>query len=139
MMMKKSLHRFTAIGALGAVAATMMFAMSSFAAEPGADYAAAKALADRDEASLDAAQRQAFMQSQSRQLEASVANCASPTPDLAPLVVVVEVDARGRIVRTWRHGTSALAQCVEQELMGRFLEPPPRAPFHAAFELSFTR
>lgn len=102
------------------------------------DFAAVKAHADRDEASLDTNTGAAFQQSQARQLEASVANCASPNPDLSPLVVVAEVDARGKILRTWRQGDTALARCVEKELNGRFLEAPPRAPFYAAFELSFT-
>lgn len=102
-------------------------------------FADAKAQADRDEASLDPVKRAAFQQAQSRQLETSVANCADPRHDTAAFVIVVEVDARGRIVRTWRQGDTALARCVERELTGRFLEPPPRAPFHVSFELSFTR
>ncbi|WP_141453211.1 hypothetical protein [Pseudoxanthomonas sp. z9] len=101
-------------------------------------FADAKAQADRDEASLDPVKRAAFQQAQSRQLETSVANCADPRHDTAAFVILVEVDARGRIVRTWRQGDTALAVCVEKELNGRFLEPPPRAPFLAAFELSFT-
>lgn len=101
-------------------------------------FADAKAQADRDEASMDPVKRAAFQQAQSRQLETSVANCADPRHDTAAFVIVVEVDARGRIVRTWRQGDTALAVCVEKELNGRFLEPPPRTPFLAAFELSFT-
>ena len=102
-------------------------------------FSDAKAQADRDEASLDPVKRAAFQQAQSRQLETSVANCADPRHDTAAFVIVVEVDARGRIVRTWRQGDTLLAQCVERELSGRFLEPPPRAPFHVSFELSFIR
>lgn len=113
-------------------------AFAAHAADP-ASFADAKALADRDEASLDATQREAFLQSQSRQLEAAVTNCASPNPDLAPLVIAAQLDARGRIVRTWRQGDTALARCVEQELSGRVIETPPRMPFHISFELSFTR
>nr|WP_295377195.1 hypothetical protein [Pseudoxanthomonas sp.] len=101
-------------------------------------FAEAKAQADRDEASLGATARATFLQAQSRQLEASVANCANPGHDTSAFVIVAEIDARGRITRTWRQGDTALATCVEKELNGRFLEPPPRAPFLAAFELSFT-
>lgn len=119
-------------------AALMMMAIRAHAADP-TTYVEAKVLADRDEASLDAAQRGAFLQNQSRQLEAAVANCAAPNPDLAPLVIVAQLDAHGRIVRTWRQGDTALARCVEQELSGRVIEPPPRMPFHVSFELSFTR
>lgn len=101
-------------------------------------FSAAKIIADRDEASLSVGQRAAFQQAQSRQLEAAVSDCASPTPDTSAFVVVAELDARGKILRTWRQGETALARCVEKELSGRFLEPPPRAPFHVSFELSFT-
>lgn len=107
-------------------------------AQTPANFAEAKARADRDEASLTATAQAAFLQSQSRQLESSVANCANPRHDTAAFAIVAELDARGRIVRTWRQGNTALAICVEKELNGRFLEPPPRAPFLAAFELSFT-
>lgn len=112
--------------------------MSALAQTPQT-YKEAKAAADRDEASLNAGQRAMFGQAQSRQLDTAVTDCASPNPDTSPFVVVAELDARGKIVRTWRQGDTALAQCVERELNGRFLEAPPRAPFHVSFELSFTR
>lgn len=103
------------------------------------DFSAAKQAADADEATLTVTQRAAIQQAQSRKLDTAVADCASPNPDTAPFVVVAELDARGKIARTWRQGDTALAQCVERELSGRFLEPPPRAPFHVSFELSFIR
>lgn len=103
------------------------------------EFDAAKRAADADEATLTVTQRAAIQQAQSRQLDTAVADCASPNPDTAPFVVVAELDARGKIARTWRQGDTALAKCVERELAGRFLEPPPRAPFHVSFELSFTR
>lgn len=103
------------------------------------EFDAAKRAADADEATLTVTQRAAIQQAQSRQLDTAVADCASPNPDTAPFVVVAELDARGKIARTWRQGDTALAKCVERELTGRFLEPPPRAPFHVSFELSFTR
>lgn len=103
------------------------------------DFSEAKRAADGDEATLSVTQRAAIQQAQSRQLDTAVADCASPNPDTSAFVVVAELDARGKIVRTWRQGDTLLAQCVERELSGRFLEPPPRAPFHVSFELSFTR
>ena len=108
-------------------------------ASTSVDFNAAKRAADADEATLTVTQRAAIQQAQSRQLDTAVADCASPNPDTTAFVVVAELDARGKIVRTWRQGDTALAQCVERELSGRFLEPPPRAPFHVSFELSFTR
>lgn len=102
-------------------------------------FNAAKILADRDEAGLSPAQKANMQSAQSRQLDAVVADCASPNPDTSAFIVVAELDARGKIARTWRQGDTALARCVEGELTGRFLEPPPRAPFHVSFELSFSR
>lgn len=110
----------------------------SLAATPK-DFSEAKRAADSDEATLSVTQRAAIQQAQSRQLDTAVADCASPDPDTTAFVVVAELDARGKIVRTWRQGDTLLAQCVERELSGRFLEPPPRAPFHVSFELSFIR
>lgn len=131
--------RIPALPGLRIVLAAAMALASSVALAAGPqDYREAKARADQDEAGLPASSRAAFQQSQSRQLETSVGNCAMPNPDLTPLVVVVEVDARGKILRTWRQGDTPLAICVEKELTGRYLEAPPRAPFYASFELSFT-
>lgn len=139
-------HRIGA-GALPAFAAWLIAALVIAASAPAParaqaaalDFSAAKRSADADEATLTAVQRAAIQQAQSRQLDTAVADCASPRPDTRPFVVVAELDARGKITRTWREGDTALAQCVERQLNGRFLEPPPRAPFHVSFELSFTR
>lgn len=114
-------------------------AQAKLQASGALDFSAAKQAADTDEAALTVTQRAAIQQAQARQLDTAVADCASPNPDTTPFVVVAELDARGKIARTWRQGDTALAQCVERELSGRFLDPPPRAPFHVSFELSFIR
>ncbi|KRG69192.1 hypothetical protein ABB29_10205 [Pseudoxanthomonas dokdonensis] len=63
--------------------------------------------------------------------------CKTPAPDLSPFVVVVQLDAAGRIGRTWRKGNSPLSICVQKTLQGRQLPAPPQTPFLTSFELSF--
>lgn len=113
-------------------------AAPAHAQSPG-DYTQAKARADADEASLPAAQLDALMQSQSAVLDAAIAACATPNADTSPFVVVTELDAAGRVQRTWREGGTPLAICVQKQINGQTLAAPPRAPFFTSFELSFTR
>jgi hypothetical protein len=101
-------------------------------------YAQAKAKADADEAALPAADSQALLAAQDALLNEGIAACVTPNPDMAPFVVVVELDAAGRIVRTWREGSTPLAICFQKQLANRVLSKPPRAPFYTSFELSFT-
>jgi len=48
--------------------------------------------------------------------------------------VVLQLDAQGRVVRTWREGEEAVARCVDAGFAGKTLFVPPKAPFYAAFE-----
>ncbi len=103
------------------------------------DYAAAKALADADEASLDATTRQANLALQRAFLDAAVKACATDktTAQLENFVVVMRLDASGQVVETWRRGDSALALCVERDSRGKTLFVPPRSPFHTSLEVNF--
>jgi hypothetical protein len=101
-------------------------------------YAQAKAKADADEAGLSPSGRQALMAAQSAAVDEGIAACATPNPDMAAFVVVAELDASGRIVRSWRQGGTPLAICFQKQLANRVLSEPPRAPFFTSFELSFT-
>ncbi len=107
-------------------------------AQSPADYVQAKQRADTDEASLPAAQANALRETQGSALEASIVACATPTADTSPFVVVAELDATGKVVRTWREGGTPLAICVQKQIAGKRLSTPPRAPFFTSFELSFT-
>ncbi|MEL1264160.1 hypothetical protein [Pseudoxanthomonas putridarboris] len=113
-------------------------AAHAHAQSPG-DYPQAKARADADEASLPAAQRDALLQAQTTVLDAAITACATPNADTSPFVVVVELDAAGRVQRTWREGGTPLAICVQKQINGTTLTTPPRAPFFTSFELTFTR
>jgi hypothetical protein len=105
----------------------------------GPDYAVAKSLADQDEASLAPAQFASLRESQGKLLGEAVAACATPTPDLSPFVVVMELGPDGKVVRTWLEGSSLLGMCFCKYVAGRTLMAPPRVPFFTSIELSFTK
>lgn len=102
------------------------------------EYAEAKASADKDEASLAQSASQDLLKSQSELLEAGAAACATPTPDLSPFVVVMELDAQGMVVRTWLQGSSPIGICMRKYVSGKTLIVPPRVPFYTSLELSFS-
>ena len=120
------------------LACSLCFASLAHAQSP-ADYTEAKQRADTDEASLPAGEASALREAQSLALDAAVTGCATPTADTSPFVVVAELDTSGKVVRTWRDGSTPLAICVQKQIAGRTLSVPPRAPFFTSFELSFTR
>ena len=108
-------------------------------AAPLLEYADAKALADKDEASLSSQQGVEMRAAQGALLESGAATCATPNPDLSALVVVVELDVQGKVVRTWLQGNSPLAICLRKYAATQTLPAPPRAPFYTSMELSFTK
>lgn len=111
----------------------------SLSATPALDYAQAKALADKDEASLVQAESASLREAQGELLEAGTAACATPRPDLSPFTVVMELDGEGRVVRTWLQGSSPIGICLRKYVTGKILVVPPRAPFHTSLELSFSK
>lgn len=126
--------------AAGIVAlSTLLLVPRAQAVEPEMDFTAAKAAADADEASQDAAARATALERQRAFLEEGVAFCADVrnTAQLEDFIVVVRLDASGHVVRTWRRGDSPLALCIERHARGRLMFVPPRAPFHASLEVGF--
>jgi hypothetical protein len=109
------------------------------AAAPMLEYAEAKALADKDKASLAPEASASLRNSQSALLQAGAAACATPTPDLSPFVVVMELDAQGMVVRTWLQGSSPIGVCMRKYVSGKALTVPPRTPFYTSLELSFSK
>lgn len=103
------------------------------------DYADAKRLADADEASVTGAAHEAMLAAQAALLDAGVAECNryDLRGDVTPFVVVMQLDARGRVRQTWRQGGSPLAICLERHVRDKTLPAPPKAPFHASLEISF--
>lgn len=108
-------------------------------AAPVLEYAEAKALADKDEGSLAPEASTSLLKSQGELLDAGTAACATPTPDLSPFVVVMELDAQGKVVRTWLQGSSPIGICMRKYVSGKTLIVPPQAPFYTSLELSFSK
>jgi uncharacterized NAD-dependent epimerase/dehydratase family protein len=98
-----------------------------------------KAMADSDEAGLSAEQERALVESQGSVAHPTFAGCR--TSDLAdrrlPFTVVMELDATGKVQRTWRSGASAIAECMNRALRAATLTRPPKAPFYSSFEYHF--
>lgn len=120
------------------LAGSLCIVAMAHAQSPG-DYTAAKQRADADEASLPPAAANALRDAQRIALDAAASACATPTADTSPFVVVAELDATGKVVRTWREGSTPLAICVQKRIQAGTLSAPPRTPFFTSFELSFTR
>ena len=121
-------------------AACLAFALPAGAV--GLTYAEAKALADRDEAALPAEESDALINAWGEAFAGAFGECGGREVDSAapaPFTIVVELDAQGRSLHTWRQGDSALAACVERELAGELLSVPPRAPFYTFFAVSFEK
>ncbi len=111
----------------------------SLPAAPALDYAQAKVLADKDEASLVQAETTNLLRAQGELLGAGTAACATSRPDLSPFVVVMELDAEGKVVRTWLQGSSPIGICLRKYVTGKILIVPSRVPFYSSLELSFSK
>jgi len=117
----------------------LFFSASTSAWASDVSFEQAKALADKDEASLSSTQTQKLIASQARAGREAHSICFSFNlkPDLSPYTVVMKLDASGKIVRTWLHGKSSLAHCFNEEMSHKALFAPPRAPFFTSFALSW--
>lgn len=111
------------------------------AATPSMDYVDAKRLADADEASVSGPAHDAMLAAQKQLLDAGVVACSlgRPQSDFSPFTLVMRLDAAGRVQQTWRQGSSTLAICLQRYVRDKLLFVPPRTPFHAALEISFTK
>ena len=112
----------------------------AFASTAGAgelDYAQARALAERDEATVPPAQAEHFFTAQGKALAVAVEACLDRDnpPSHVALAVVMEFDAEGRVARTWRADDQRMTVCVEGRLAATGFPPPPRAPFYSFVEL----
>jgi hypothetical protein len=104
------------------------------------EYADAKRLADADERSVTGPTHDAMHAGQERLLQEGVVACALGVPqrDFSAFTIVMQLDAEGRVAQAWRQGSSPLAICLQRYVRGKTVFVPPRAPFHASLEVSFT-
>ena len=110
------------------------------AAEP-LEYYDARKLADADEAGVTGPARDAMLAAQRKLLDAGVVECSlgKPQKDFSAFAIVMRLDAQGLVQQTWREGGSPLAICLQRYVRDKLLFVPPRTPFHAALEISFTK
>lgn len=100
------------------------------------DYAAAKALADRDEAAMSKLGADMLRRSQSGVLDRAADACRTDEKP-APFTVVLELDEKGNATNHWRNAETGLAKCMEGKLARSAFYVPARAPFYISFEVSF--
>jgi hypothetical protein len=115
------------------------FVLSASALAAELSFEQASTLSDRDEASLSPTQTEQLMNAQGQAGGESHAACfaAGVKRDLSPYTVIMKLDASGKVVRTWRQGTTPLAICFEREMGQRMHFKPPRAPFYTGFAMSW--
>lgn len=130
--MKFSICKMIFLGTL-AVSVTPAFAAVH-------SYADAKTLADHDEAAATRVQTGDLRASQNAAIDRIIPQCVQTAgPGGMPaFVVVVELDASGKVLMTWRDGDSDFAACFERKLGMLSLFVPPHAPFYASFEMSMS-
>ena len=115
----------------------LLLSAGTFAAD--LSYEQAKTRADKDEASLTAVQTEALIASQGQAGGASFGKCppANANADLSPFSLVMELDASGKVIRTWLRGSSPIATCFRSEMAKKALSKPPHAPFYTSFDMSW--
>ncbi|HEY2347127.1 MAG TPA: hypothetical protein VGH80_14845 [Xanthomonadaceae bacterium] len=123
-----------------AFVATLFSATLPVAAVASADemnYGQAAALAAKDSATLSVDQLAAIVESESKAWSAVRQHCPEPVrkADFEPFTVIMELDASGKITRTWLKGDTAVAICFNKGLGGQTLAKPPHAPFYASYDM----
>jgi len=103
------------------------------------DFADALKLADANEAALDADAKAALMQSQDAALRTATAGCVSLAPGRLPaFTIVMELDADGRALNSWRDSDLPMVRCVERELRNGAYRTTGKGGFFMSFVVSFT-
>lgn len=108
------------------------------AAEPAAmDFEQARFAAGQDEAKLDGDQLADLSQRQSDFMRPLIARCTRGVRarDLTPVGLVIELDAQGRVVRTWQDVHTPVADCLAAAVAGQVVWVPPKAPFRSMSDL----
>ena len=101
-------------------------------------YAEANALSDRDEASLSPAQMEALVSAHGQALGEAIPACVDRDnpPARITSAVILELDAAGRVMRTWHGDETPMTLCLERELRSKQFGSPPRAPFYTGMSLN---
>lgn len=123
-----------------ALALLLAASLPIHAAEP-LEYPDARKLADADEAGITGPAKDTMLAAQRKLLDAGVVECSlgKPQKDFSAFTIVMRLDAQGHVQRTWRQGGSPLAICLQRYVRDKTVFVPPKAPFHTALDISFTK
>jgi hypothetical protein len=131
------------IALLSVLACTAPAAAAQDAPPPATamDFEQARLLAGQDEARLDGDQLARYSQRQSDFLRPHIARCTRgvPTRELGPVGLVMELDAQGRVIRTWQDVHTPVADCLAAAVQGQVVHVPPKVPFLTATDLHWQR
>lgn len=98
----------------------------------------AKILADRDEESLTKEERSQLISSQGEAAKSAFESCVSRPPErvLPSFSIVMKLNAKGQVSRSWREGSSEFSACVERHFRKSTFFAAPKAPFFTSFVYS---
>lgn len=101
-------------------------------------YGTAKVLANRHEKSLSTTQLQVLTTAQGTVGGKAIAECLATGHAAKPtsFALVMELDAAGTVVHTWREGDSEISKCFESKMAAQKLFTPPFSPFYTVFEIN---
>lgn len=95
------------------------------------DFEQARLKAGQDEAKLDGAQVADLAEASADAMQPLIARCTRGmrNRDLTPVGLVMQLDAQGRVVRTWQDVHTPVADCLAAAVLGKTIYAPPRTPF----------
>ena len=105
------------------------------------DFEQARRKANQDEARLDGDQLAELSQRQSGAMRPLIARCTRgvPSRELTPVGLVLQLDARGRVVRTWQDVQTPVADCLAAAVKAAVFYVPSKVPFLTATDLHWSR
>lgn len=98
----------------------------------------AEAFASRDEATLQGEEASEFFDKQGKAIGMALYKCGvKEAREASGLMVVMRLDAQGRVTRAWLNKQSVLGQCFERELQLATFPTDGRPEFYTFIGFSF--
>lgn len=98
----------------------------------------AEAFARRDEETLSVEHSSEFFDKQGKALGRALYNCGvTEAREATGLMVVMKLDAQGRVTKTWLNKPSSLGQCFEKELQSSIFPTDGRPEFYTFIGFNF--
>ena len=100
--------------------------------------AQAEALARRDEATLQGELSSRFFADQDKAVGRSLVACGVTSPrEVAGIMVVMRLNERGQVTRTWLNKPSTLGQCFETKLRSEVIQTDGRSELYSFVNFKF--